>query len=211
MSSICFDIGANKGQYALANADKYAKIVCFEANPELIPTLQSNLQHLSNVKVVHSMISKNPATFYVCKTGHTLSTCDTEWITNSRFVGERHQYVPVNNIPSLSLDDCIAQEGFPNHIKIDVEGYEFNVLTSLSTLVPSISFEWAEEKQVELLKSLDYLANLGYTEFAIQYNDDYTYMPESFISFSEIKEICLALNPNRKSLWGMIWCRYKQI
>ena len=42
---------------------------------------------------------------------------------------------------TITLDQLISTYGRPFYIKIDVEGYELNVLNGLKTTVPYLSFE----------------------------------------------------------------------
>lgn len=60
-----------------------------------------------------------------------------------------------------TLDDVIAEYGVPGFCKIDVEGYESNVLEALSKRIPYISFEYCHEFLVDSVRCLDYLERLG--------------------------------------------------
>ncbi|HEY2341489.1 MAG TPA: FkbM family methyltransferase, partial [Chthoniobacteraceae bacterium] len=61
----------------------------------------------------------------------------------------------------VTLDGLIAQFGVPDFIKIDVEGFELEVLSGLSRSVPLISLEWTPELTDNLLQCIDLLAGLG--------------------------------------------------
>ena len=45
-------------------------------------------------------------------------------------------------MPVTTLDRLIAQHGVPSFIKIDVEGFEDQVLAGLTHPVPALSFEF---------------------------------------------------------------------
>jgi FkbM family methyltransferase len=204
---ILFDIGANHGLYTDANQEKYDLCVLVEANPMLCDELREKFKANTKIHVIHAIASnKNTETFYISNADQ-ISTADTNWITKSRFTGN-YMWVPVNGIPTISLDTLIKQYPEVTRIKIDVEGYEYNVLQSLHTKVPSLCFEFAEEKMEELLLSMDYVKQLGYTKFHIQYQDKFTYevAETMWISYEELKDhIYHSFIPSQKEKWGMIW------
>ena len=54
-------------------------------------------------------------------------------------------------------------------------------------------------------KCIDYLETLGYTEFAIQFEDNYTYRPQFYRDIIFVKEHLNKTTP--KNEWGMIWVK----
>jgi hypothetical protein len=128
----------------------------------------------SNFYIENLIVSdeSNP-TFYLCD---TLSTCDIEWIQKSRFTKSHHweKSVPISTI---TIDQLVTKYGVPTFIKIDVEGYELHTIKSMTQKYCNLSFEWAEEKQYEILLALEYLHYLGYEFFHIHEEDKYDYYP----------------------------------
>lgn len=205
--TILFDIGANHGQYTDAQMKNYSLIILVEANPNLWIQLREKYKDNQTIMIIQAIASNKPKeTFYVSNADQ-ISTADPEWVHQSRFTKD-YTWQPVEGIQTISLDTLVGH--FPNvqRIKIDVEGYEYNVIQSLHTKVPELCFEWAEEKKDEILMSLAYLHSLKFTKFHIQYQDDYTYsVPEGeWMSFVEIYEfLANTCVPERKQQWGMIW------
>jgi hypothetical protein len=100
----------------------------------------------------------------------------------------------------------ISTFGIPDRIKIDVEGAEDKVVTSLTTKVPVLCFEWAAEWYLAFVKSIDHLSSIGFTEFHIQDGDEYDYIPPHYeYNDSQIKTIMAT--KQHKEDWGMIWAR----
>jgi FkbM family methyltransferase len=207
MKLLCFDIGCNKGLYIDANLTNFKKFIAIDANPSLTQSLKEKYNNNSNITIINTIVSSNnEETFYICNSADTISTCDLEWINNSRF-SKDCKWTPINNIPTISIDTLITQFGIPDRIKIDVEGYELNVCKSLTQKIPEICFEWAEEKIKECIETIEYLYSINFTKFHLQYEDKYNYIPTSFITKDEIiKILSTKMNPNRKFYWGMIWC-----
>ena len=216
MRGILFDIGANTGQYADVNAKKYDKVILVEANPALCKVLKTKFRHPKYI-IENVLVSKDSsAEFYVSSTANTISTAAVRWVTDSRFTGHQKWGRSPEPIPCMSLDALIAKHGTPAYIKIDVEGYEYNVLQSLTGVVSPgaspipLAFEWAEEMLDEIILSVRYLtgAPLSYTKFALQAEDAYEFEPVTWMTGPAlVAHLERTLNPARKQLWGMIHCR----
>jgi len=68
-------------------------------------------------------------------------------------------------VPLSTLDQLIQEYGLPQFCKIDVEGYETEVLKGLSQPIPYLSFEYNDRlknKALECLEILSKFPNLSY-------------------------------------------------
>jgi hypothetical protein len=63
-------------------------------------------------------------------------------------------------VPVVTLDHAIATYGLPKYCKIDVEGFELEVLRGLSHPIPVISFEY-HIREPDIQKAIDCLDNLS--------------------------------------------------
>jgi len=218
-NKVHFDIGANIGNYSksLLLSDKTIdKIICVEANPNIIPSFQNNLNEFKDkIEIINKATSfdnNKEIDFYICKKFDVLSTCDTYWIEYSRFnINNRADGVSLDDwepikIKTTTIDDLVEEYGIPEKIKIDVEGYEFNVLKGMKKFYGcEICFEWAEEKYLDIIGSINYLYRLGYKEFAIQFEDSYDYKPPTYDGYFEtVKKINDCCVYDRYQNWGMI-------
>ena len=203
-----YDIGANRGLYADANMQKYDELILVDANAALCEGLRNKYRGNPNVKIVQALISKNKdAVFFICPQADTISTADVQWMTSSRF-SNTYTWIPATNqVPVKTLDELLQEYGPASFIKIDVEGYELNVLSSLTHNPCPLNFEWADEKQEEMIQTLEHLFGLGYRRFFIQYRDDYDVevQEDEWVSYDEVLKQVRSFNPQRKYLWGMIW------
>lgn len=200
-----FDIGSNIGKWALANIDQCDKIVSVEASPFTFQRLVQHCQH-DRILLLNFAVCNNDGkdiTFYHAD-ADVLSTINKEWLTSesSRF----HNYTFTEIVcKTITIDQLIAEHGKPELIKIDVEGGEYECISSLTQKVDVLCFEWASEVNDITFKCLDYLTTLGFTEFYVQFGDDYTYRPTEYGSLDLAKQQLLNTVP--KEHWGMIWCR----
>jgi len=69
-----------------------------------------------------------------------------------------------------TLDDLIQRHGEPAFCKIDVEGFELDVLTGLSRPVRALSFEYLPPAHDAALAALDLLERLGAAAGGYRYN-----------------------------------------
>lgn len=201
-----FDVGANIGQFAEVNLNLTDKIYCFEPDIRSFEIVKDKFKN--NDKIICENIALSDTEgfidFYKNIQHSTISTASKDWINKSRF-SNIYTWDISTRVKSTSLSKLIEKYGIPELIKIDVEGYEKNVLFGLKEKVPMITFEWAEETKKDILESVDYLHSLKYNKFFIQYGDEYIFRPKEYISYEDIIKIINELQENRKELWGMIW------
>lgn len=206
-----FDIGANIGDYtnSLMEKNEYDKIICVEANPNIIQKLKNRFFENNKIEIINKAVSseKGFVDFYVCESCDVVSTCDIEWINQSRFSDNKTW--SKFEIETISIDDLVNKYGIPEHIKIDVEGYELNVIKGMTKNYGSqIKFEWAEEKLNDIFEIIDYLSLIGYSKFSYILQDKYDEEPFEYFSKKEFEEkfknMCV---PSRQDLWGMIFVK----
>lgn len=204
---VLFDIGANEGKYTDINMKNFDKCILVEANPVLSENLRQKYKTNHSIHVVEAIASNKENEVFYISNANQISTSDPEWIQKSRF-SNNYIWTPVEGIRTVSVDTLIEQFGQPTLVKIDVEGYEYNVLQSLSKKVNMLCFEWAEEKKKEILLSLEYLDRYKYTKFHIQNEDtyDYSVKDSEWLDYTTVYNIMNnSCDVNRKESWGMIW------
>jgi len=144
-------------------------------------------------------------TFYQAE-ADTLSTINKDWLTSesSRFYNYKYSEITCRTI---TLDTLIEQYGVPDMIKIDVEGGEYECISSLTQKVETLCFEWASETNDITVKCIDYLATLGFTKYYLQQRDDYTFRPKENEYYDIFRIKINLLNTIPKKDWGMVWCK----
>lgn len=204
--NLIFDIGANRGRTAEIFLNHAQKVISFEPNPGLISYLRHRFPnpklHIDNRAISHE---KGKQEFKLANVD-TISTLSTDWVENSRFTGE-YRWDNSIIVETLTLSDAIAEYGIPDYIKIDTEGYEYEILTNFHELLPNtlFAFEWAEEQKEKIAKILEHLNSLGYNSFAHTEGDPVLFDNQlSWTSFDNFKLID-TMDAGRKSLWGMIY------
>ncbi|HRF44692.1 MAG TPA: FkbM family methyltransferase [Candidatus Competibacteraceae bacterium] len=143
---LCFDIGAHVGSRLRAWTPLGARIVAVEPQPDCMALLRCWFGHQAPVTLVEQAVGAAPgvAELRVSPRTPTVTTLSSSWIAAVQqergFAGVRWDApVPVT---VTTLDELIACYGIPAFCKIDVEGYEQEVLQGLSQPVPALSFEY---------------------------------------------------------------------
>ena len=205
---MAFDIGANIGNCTTWFLEHgYDKVVCAEPDTWTFNSLQNRFNYDGRVVLLNVVLSNEPGDidFYE-SSAHTVSTADTEWINASRFAGQFTWTRIRKQATTLSL--MVDTYGIPDFLKIDVEGYEFQVIKGLNKKIEcTIGFEWAEEKWEEIQATIKYLQDLGYTDFSFTYADSLNDVEKLSFSSWENCKIHNNINPSRKDKWGMIYIK----
>lgn len=202
-----FDIGSNIGKWSLENINNCEKIISVEASPSTFENLVKNCNKEKIITLNYAVCNNNgqDIVFYQASS-HELSTINKEWLTSSQ---SRFFNVPYTEIKckTITIDELIEKYGIPDLIKIDVEGGEYECISSLTKKVNLICFEWASETNTITFNCIDYLSTLGFEKFYIQYQDEYTFRPKEtdYYDMRTIKNKLLNTIP--KNDWGMIWCK----
>jgi len=144
---LVFDVGANIGMYAEMFLSLGAHVIAFEPNPDLIPVLH-RVRPKSSVTVEWTGLggAVGEADLSICAQDG-LSTISSDRMntlkSDKRYDGIRSTRTA--RVPVTTLDAMIAKYGTPAFIKIDVEGFEREVLAGLSALPSALSFEFQSD------------------------------------------------------------------
>ena len=143
--ALVFDIGANVGTLSEAFACVGASVVAVEPNVHSARHIQ--LMHSSKrIQVIQAAVgSQNGlAILNISPDWHPTCTLSAEWMERIQKADGRYKgnWTKATTVPVLTLDTLVQHFGEPYFIKIDVEGYERQVLSGLSKQPALLSFEY---------------------------------------------------------------------
>jgi FkbM family methyltransferase len=135
---LVFDIGANKGHKVKVFCKMGFNVIAVDPEPKCLETLHFRFANDKQVTIVPMGVSDKPGTLelniYHGRSG--LNTFSNKWTQQGANIAEKKVSVPVT-----TLDDLMKQYGVPYFIKIDVEGYEWNVIKGMTQAPEYLSFE----------------------------------------------------------------------
>ncbi|EJL62659.1 FkbM family methyltransferase [Flavobacterium sp. CF136] len=192
-NDICFDIGANIGSKSKLFLSIGAKVIAFEPQSSCLNELskiknrtfnfypfavgaknEEKELHLSNISEVATL--SNEFIDYFC--------CDTVF-------WDKKEIVTVK-----SLDYLIEKYGLPKYCKIDVEGYELEILSSLTYEIPIIEFEFTGGFVEDTIKIIQKLSKTS-THFNYVLNENLKFKLKNWVSADEMITIIKSFSRDR--------------
>ncbi|NTV49862.1 MAG: FkbM family methyltransferase [Geobacteraceae bacterium] len=201
---LVFDIGANRGNMAEELAMAGARVICVEPQPNLAQSIRNRFMDRPQITVVEKGLGalRGSLKMSISSEADILSTFAEHWKAGrfKHVTWDRHIEVPVT-----TLDDLVAEFGTPRYCKIDVEGYEREVIKGLSCKIGIISFEFTAEYIEHSMEVIEMLIRLGYRQFNVAAGDNPDFHWLEWVPYYELVR-ALLLSPS-PDLWGDIYAR----
>jgi FkbM family methyltransferase len=206
-----FDVGANHGNRIEPLIDKGIKIVAVEPQLKCIKFLKRKFG--KKIILVPKGLGKveETKTMYISN-ADVISSFSKEWIEATQASGRFSQYNwnEEQKVEMTTLDQLIKRYGKPKFIKIDVEGFEYEVLQGLSQPIDFISFEYTiPERKTSIIECIDRITEIS-TTTGVQFNysigEGMEWALDEWLSPQQMKE---EIESNRfaKSAFGDIYSR----
>ena len=159
---LVFDIGANRGDRTEVFVQMGVRVVAVEPQPSLAARLRTIFRYSSvSVEPVGIGRAAGVLPLHVCSAGEC-SSFSEDFIESQSQKNQGFRWDHVEMVPIVTLDSLIGKHGLPAFVKIDVEGFEGEVLAGLTQAVPSLSFEVRPQDSVEDAASrLEHLSRLS--------------------------------------------------
>lgn len=173
---LVFDVGANKGNRTVIFLELGAKVVAVEPQKECYEHLTKRFGDSIDLIKLGLGEKESTATMYV--SGSTLissfSKDHVDMMQEDRFKGA--DWGDTIEIKMTTMDVLIEKYGTPAFCKIDVEGYEYDVLKGLSKPLKALSLEYIVPENTQVLVDcLAHLSNLGNIECNFSYGESMKY------------------------------------
>jgi FkbM family methyltransferase len=207
---LVFDIGANIGNRVKTFCDLGCKVVAVEPQEECCNILKSKFL-TENVVIENIGIGKETGYLEYFKADDSaLTTFSNEYINKVKV--NRHEKTIWNKSKKVkidTIDNLVLKYGLPKFCKIDVEGYEINVLKGISQPLPALSFEYTlPELFNEMINCIHLLMDKGDYVFNYSSQESLQLALDTWVDgfkFISLVKTDDFLNTN----WGDIYCQIR--
>ena len=168
---LAFDIGSHVGDRIGAFRRLGARVVALEPQPLCADVIRALYGDDPEVTLFEGACGPTSGrlTLHVNSANPTVTTASRDFVKAADGAGgwEGQVWDREIDVPVTTLDALIAAHGAPAFVKIDVEGFEADVLAGLSQPPPALSFEFTTIQRDVALACLDRIAALGDYRFDV--------------------------------------------
>lgn len=185
-NNLIFDVGANIGSKSVIFSKLAKKVIAFEPSEKLFIFLNNRFKG-SNVTIYNLALGSSikSSDFYIVENNEAYNSLNKKHIeitATDRNIATietvKHKEVRVEIIETF-----IQKYGIPKYIKIDVEGYEYEVIKGLKTPVQFLSFEAnLPEFCEESIQSINYLDKISLHQYTYNFTTDNYFLLKNFVT-----------------------------
>jgi FkbM family methyltransferase len=191
---LCFDIGANLGNRTEIFRKLGATTIAVEPQDVCVASLKRRWRKDTRVKIIQKAVGaeEGEIEMQICTNCSLVSSCSREWIDTIRDRTNRPSswsWDKTVTVQMTTLDNLIAEFGLPTFCKIDVEGFEYEVIKGLSHPIKALSLEATPDHLSPAVNSIRRLVGLGLTRFNYSVGESMEWALPQCVSADEIGDI----------------------
>lgn len=193
---MCFDVGANVGERTEVFRRLGATVVAVEPQDCCVQQLAKKYEGDSKVKIVQKALGAKEGELQMMTSNCPfVSSLSREWINRVKGKGAMTKFNWDTGVivPVTTLDRLIEEYGQPAFCKIDVEGFEFEVLKGLSRPIRVVSIEFTPEFLDPAIDSINRLSSLGMIWFNYAVGEWMNLRLAKWVKADEIADVIRAL------------------
>jgi FkbM family methyltransferase len=209
---LAFDIGAHVGGRVRTWRRLGARVVAVEPQPDCLRVLRLLFGRDRGVTIEPRAVGAQVgrARLGVSTATPTVSSMSQDWRES---VSADRSFARVRwdrsvEVEVTTLDELIAEHGVPAFCKIDVEGFEADVLAGLSQPLPALSFEYLPPTHERALAVLERVQQLGRYRYNYSPVETMRFASDRWLDAPELVRLLEAARPLGRS--GDVYARLTQ-
>ncbi len=189
---LAFDIGSHVGDRIASFRRIGARVVALEPQPDCAETIRLIHGADKDVRLIEQACGARAGklTLKINSANPTVSTASTDFIraADGAEGWEGQLWDREIEVRVTTLDRLIANHGVPAFAKVDVEGFEDQVIEGLTTAVPVLSFEFTTIQRDVANRCIERLVSLGRYRFDIALGESQQLAFDSPVKASEMQK-----------------------
>ncbi len=189
---LVFDVGANMGNRSKVFYTLGARVVAVEPQVSCAEHLISVFRNKTRFHLVNKALGATAGfADMMISNAHTISSLSSGWVQSVKKSGRFAEYEWNQNITVEleTLDALIKQYGSPVFVKIDVEGFEDQVLGGLTSPIKALSLEYTPEFMGCALNCVGQICRLGDYRFQLSFGESLEFALPEWVGSEEITRI----------------------
>jgi len=189
---VVFDVGANMGNRAKVFSKLGAVVIAVEPQTACSDFLHVVFKDTAEFHLVRKALGASVGQAeMLISNAHTISSLSPDWVHSVKESGRFAEYHwdRKETVIIDTLDNLIAQYGRPAFVKIDVEGFEDQVVSGLSVQVGAISMEFTPEFMESTFRCIDHLCRIGDVHFQLSLGESMEFLLPEWKTAEDIKRV----------------------
>jgi FkbM family methyltransferase len=209
---LAFDVGANMGNRTRVFLDLGANVVAVEPQKECARALFIKFHNNPRFHLVNKALgaTEGKSEMFISNFTQT-SSLSQEWVQTQK--PDELQGVKWDESRTVSvttLDSLIREYGMPAFAKIDVEGFENEIMRGLSYPLRALSFEFILYYLKPALQSIEHLAHFGSIAFNYAFGERFQWMLDNWVPPDEMISTLKQQQINPKLTSGDVYARLEK-
>ena len=188
-NDLCFDVGANVGDWSEVFLSLGASVVAIEPQSESVAMLRKRFENNSAITILHNGVGeKEEVKELKVSVNQFNSTFSDEFIEKYKHYSYA-SWPTKESVELTTLDKLIQQFGPPKFCKIDAEGYELEIVKGLSHPIRFIQFEYVPPFRSQVVECIHLLDKLGKARFNYSFYEEMKLQLHEFVNAAAMKTI----------------------